>query len=289
MEALEIKHDVLEAIGRKSREHKYWLTLPIDRKKYPEESPRAKVLAAAGWVIIVLGVTGEGVFEGFVSKYDTALSKMTDTIVAEAEKESAHAEAIAKGFDAKIAESTARVQAAEAIISTADARIAEAQRDAAESKKEAESERLARVQLQKELEPRRLTGAQKEKLRALLSDDPQQIMFAWCQTGTDDCQDFVNDIGEAFNKAKWTTWFGASLRNKRGIEVGFTKGSDEQLAAHWVPKIRHALSEVGLTSEQEWFDPNDKWSVGGFQKNGLYVIVGQKPAITSKTAKADRQ
>ena len=57
-------------------------------------------------------------FEGFVSKYDTALSKMTDTIVAEAEKESAHAEAIAKGFDAKIAESTARVQAAEAIIST---------------------------------------------------------------------------------------------------------------------------------------------------------------------------
>src|ERR1022692_2994158 len=68
LEVLEIKHDVVEAIGRKTREHRYWLALPIDRKEYPEASPRAKVLSAVGWVLIVLGVTGEGVFEGFVSK-----------------------------------------------------------------------------------------------------------------------------------------------------------------------------------------------------------------------------
>jgi hypothetical protein len=56
MEVLEIRHDMLEAIGRKSREHKYWLAVPIDRKEYPEASPRAKVLSAVGWVLIVLGL-----------------------------------------------------------------------------------------------------------------------------------------------------------------------------------------------------------------------------------------
>jgi len=289
MEASEIKHDVLEAIGRKSREHKYWLSLPIDREKYPEASPRAKVLAAVGWVLIVVGVVGEGVSEGYVSKYDTALSNITDAVVAKAQKESAQAEATAKGFDAQIAASDATAKSAEATAKKFEAQIADAQKAAAESKAEAESERLARVQLQKELEPRRLTGTQKEALRTLLNDDPQQVMFGWCMTGSDDCQDLVNDIGEAFNKANWKTPFGSSVRTKRGIQVGFMKGSDERLVAHWVPKINSALSEVGLTSEQEWFDPKDKWLVGGFEKNVLYVIIGQKPAIMTKAAKADTQ
>ena len=54
MEVLEIKHDMLEAIGRKSREQKYWLALPVDGKEYPEASPRAKVLSAVAWVLFVL-------------------------------------------------------------------------------------------------------------------------------------------------------------------------------------------------------------------------------------------
>lgn len=289
MEVLEIKHDLLEAIGRKSRDRKYWLALPIDRRGYPEASPCAKVLSTVGWVLIVVGVTGEGVFEGFVSKYDAALSRVTDAVVAEAQKESANAEVTAKGFDAQIAESDAKAKSAEATAKKFEAQIADAEKAAAESKAEAESEHLARVQLQQELEPRRLTGAQKEKLRALLSDDPQQIMFGWCMTGSDDCQDFVNDIGDAFNKAKWKTFFGASTRNRRGIQVGFAKGSDERLASRWVPKVRNALSEIGLTSEQESFNPNDKWLVGGFEKNVLYLIIGQKPAITSKAARTNAQ
>ena len=114
-------------------------------------------------------------------------------------------------------------------------------------------------------------------------------MFGFCETGSDDCQDFVYDIGDAFSKAKWKTLFGASLRNRRGIQVGFMKGSDEALVAHWVPRIRDALSEIGFTSEKEWFDPNDKWLVGGFEKNVLYVIIGQKPAIRSGATKTDTQ
>lgn len=288
MELPEIVQDMCEIHGRRSRELKYWLTPSIDRREYPKHD-WVKKWAALGWVLIVLGVTGEGVFEAYVSKYDSALSNITDTVVAEAQKESANAEATAKGFDARIAESDAKAKSAEATAKQFEAQIAGAQPDAAESKKEAESERLERVKLQKQLEPRRLTGEQKEKLRSLLSDVPQQIMFGWCMTGSDDCQDFVNDIGDAFNKAGWKTWFAASTEYKRGIRVGFMKGSDDKLVAHWVPKIRNALAEVGVSSEQTSFDPNDRTLVGGFQKNVLYLIVGQKPAIKAATANDSNQ
>jgi hypothetical protein len=91
MEAPELWYDVREAIGRKSRELKYWLTPSIDREEYPIPPPRVKVLAAVGWVLIVLGVMGEGVSEGFVHKYDTALSSLNDAIIAETQKEAGFA------------------------------------------------------------------------------------------------------------------------------------------------------------------------------------------------------
>jgi len=279
MELPEIVHDQCEIYGRSARERKYRLAPSIDRKEYPRRD-WTKKWSALGWVLIVVGVLGEGWFEQQVSKYDSALSNITDTVVAEAQSESRNAEALAKGFDAQIAESNAKAKSAEATAKQFEAQIAGAQKDAAESKKDAESERLARVQLQKELEPRRLTGKQKEQLRALLADDPQQIMFGWCLYGSDDCQDFVNDLGEAFNKAGWKTLFGPSTQNKRGIYLGFAKGSEQRLVDHWVPKLRDALAAVGLSSEQKTFDPNERTlSAVGFEKNVLYLIVGPKPAI----------
>jgi hypothetical protein len=189
-------------------------------------------------IVLTIGVAGELLSTGFTLN-------LSGSVIANVEAIAAHAEATAKRFEAQ---------------------IAAAQKDAAESQKEAESERLARVQLQKELEPRRLTAIQKEKLRSLLSDNPQTIMFGSCINGSDDCQDLVNDIGEAFNEALWKTYFGASTRNKRGIAVGFMKGSDELLVARWVPKIRNAFKDVGLSSEQEWFDPNEPYIGGRFSK-----------------------
>jgi hypothetical protein len=232
-----------------------------------------------GALLVTVGVLGEFWIEFKQYRAEKEFSRASASERDDLKVRTTQAEAVAKGFESQISESNARAKFAEATAKQFEAQIVGAQRDAAESKQEAESERLARVKLQKELEPRRLTGAQKEKLRSLLSADPQQIMFGWCMTGSDDCQDFVNDIGDAFNKAGWKTWFGASTQNQRGIRVGLMKGSDDKLATHWVPKIRNALAEVGLSSEQAWFDPNDKTLVGGFQKNGLYIIVGQKPAI----------
>jgi hypothetical protein len=72
MEAPEIFHDFREAIGRRSRELRYWLTPSIEREKYKELSARAKIASAVGWLLIVVGVAGEGVYEALVSKYDGA-------------------------------------------------------------------------------------------------------------------------------------------------------------------------------------------------------------------------
>ena len=280
MEGPELWHEITSIVSHWRFTRRFHFSLP--ESHVPNW---AKLAAFVGWLFIIAGVAGEYVADSFVSRADGYVQTFDEILLTEARKESAHAETTAKGFDAQIAESKAKAKSAEATAKQFEATIAEAKRDAADSKQEAESERLARVQLQKELEPRRLTGKQKEQLRALLSDDPQQIMFGWCMNGSDDCQDFVNDIGEAFNKAGWKTLFSPSTQNKRGIYLGFAKGSDERLVAHWVPKLRNALSAVGLSSEQKWFDPSERTlSALGFEKNVLYLIVGQKPAIKTPTA-----
>jgi hypothetical protein len=192
MEILEIKHDILEAIGRKSREGKYWLALPIDRREYPEASPRAKVLSAVGWVLIVVGVTGEGVFEGFVSKYDTALSRVTDTVVAEAQKESANAEATAKGFDAQIAESDAKAKSAEAIAKGFEAQIADAKARAAQAELE-----LARIKT-----PRSLTHV--PELVATLKPFKGTKYLFFGLFGDEESANLLRQIDGVLQGAEWT-------------------------------------------------------------------------------------
>lgn len=242
-----------------------------------------------GALLVTVGVAGEFIVEFEQYGAENKLSRASASARDELNAKAAQAEATARGFEAQIADarrasavSQAKAAQAEATARGFEAQITDAKRAAAESQAKAAAEELARVRLQKELEPRRLTGKQKEKLRSLLSDDPQQIMFGWCLNGSDDCKDFVNDIGDAFNQAGWKTLFAPSTQYIRGIYLGFAKGSDENLVNHWVPKLRHALSAAGLASEQKWFDPGEKTlSAVGFEKNVLYLIVGPKPAIDS--------
>ncbi len=233
-------------------------------------------------VLIVLGVIGEGVFEGFVSKYDTALSNMTDTIVAEAQKESAHAEATAKGFDAQIAQSNAAAKSAEATAKQFEAQIASALQSAAASKQDAESERLARVKLQKALQPRRLTGVQVDKLTKLLHAMGQAPIGIATPPFDAESTDFGNDIFAAFNAAGWkTTGFG-NLRRGYGIEIGTLGNPDiprELMPA--LSGIRDAFLAIGVPCKITAFSADDH-SVNaiGFEKNVLYLLVGQKPQLT---------
>src|ERR1700719_1846624 len=157
LEGVEIFHDVIAWCKRKRRKNRELANLkevaeifPSDEAKGETEShsdhPRwVKRVLRVGLIAVVIGVVGEWRYGAKLEDAHNVIHEYDVAKLTAVEKEAANAEATAKGFDAKIAESTARVKAAEAVISTADARIAEAQRDAAETKNEAESERLARV------------------------------------------------------------------------------------------------------------------------------------------------
>jgi hypothetical protein len=90
MEVGEIWQDAREAIWEESLALEHWLRLSIDRNEYPARLSRWKRLfAVVGWVLIVVGVVGEGVFEGLVHKYDLVLSVMSESSIAETQKETA--------------------------------------------------------------------------------------------------------------------------------------------------------------------------------------------------------
>ncbi len=270
LEGPELWFEIRDIFRRRRDRRRFFVTSPTDPPDW------MKLAAFAGWALIVLGVMAEGYTEAKVSDADRNLQTFNDTLLADARKQAAEAEATARGFDVQIAQSNATAKSAEATAKKFESQIAIAQRDAAESKKEAESERLERVKLQKELEPRRLTGVQKEKLTNLLRDRPGPIMIQWASDGTE-AVDFANDIGDALNKAGWKTFFGARFTFEHGIDVGAMRGSDMSILTPEIERLKQALSAIGLNSRTTIFDPNDHHSVGGFEKNVLYLVIDHKP------------
>jgi hypothetical protein len=276
MELPEIVHDMCEIYGRKSRELRYWLTPSIDRKEYPKRD-WVKKWSAFGWILIVLGVMGEGWFEAQVSKYDSALSNMTDSIVAEAQKESAQAEAVAKGFEAQ---------------------IAEAQRDAAASREEAEAERLARVELQKQLQPRRLSGKQIEDLAAKLKpfaaqrQVPITIIGAALDT---ESTDFAKDFETAFKAGGWiphvTGW---NQMGRYGLDLGMLEdpSNPKHIPLEFgtvVENIRHVIVDIGVPCGILPLTPTDAISLQKPEKNVLYLLVHRKPDVAIPVNKEKKQ
>jgi hypothetical protein len=158
--------------------------------------------------------------------------------------------------------------------------VALVQRDAAQATLTAESERLARIKLQTELEPRRLTTAQKQKLTSLLRGKPKAIFILPMGDDTETA-DLANDIGDALNKAGWKTFFSVRFSLDHGIEVGASKESDMAVLAPAIEELRGALSAVGLSSRKTLFDPNDTHLAGRFEKNALCLVIDHKPVISA--------
>ncbi len=208
LELPEIVHDMCEICGRKSRELKYWLAPSVDRKEYPKRD-WVKKWSAFGWVLIVIGVMGEGWFEAQVSKYDSALSNMTDAVVAEAQKESANAEATAKGFDAQIAESDAKAKSAEALAKNFEAQISE-------ERKETESERLARVQIEERLAGWRLPEEAQTKIVAKLKSLPKPPFDLSVNPNE---TAFMETLDSVLSKAGWTRQAPKVIPSPNGLGI----------------------------------------------------------------------
>jgi hypothetical protein len=128
------------------------------------------------------------------------------------------------------------------------------------------------------MQPRRLTGAQKEKLTNLLQNEPKAI-FILTMGYDDETADLANDIGEALNKAGWKTFFSARFSFEHGIEVGTSRESDMAVLMPAIEELKSALSAVGLSSRTTMFDPNDQHLAGRFEKNVLCLVIDHKPVI----------
>lgn len=291
LEGPEIAHDLYGIFRRKSIGLKYWLAPSIDRREYSVPA-WMKVWTAVGWFLIVLGVMGEGISEGYVSWADGTLQTLNDILLSDAQKEATFAIERSAGAYERAAQtereaSQENERAAKALEAAEVARknaegfqfqIAQANERAAEANRTAESERLARVQLQKELQPRRLTSAQKDKLTSLLRGKPKPIFILTMGDDTETA-DLANDIGDALNKAGWKTFFSVRFSFEHGIEVGTSRESDMSVLMPAIEELKGALSAVGLSSRTTLFDPNDNHLAGKFEKNVLCLVIDHKPVI----------
>jgi hypothetical protein len=128
----------------------------------PEKVSGIKIVGLIGWILVTLGVAGEGIFEGLVSKADGSLQTFNDILLADARDRAARAESTAKSFDAQILE--ARRGTAEA---QRDAGIAK--KAASEADERAEHEKLEREKLDLLVSPRRISQDDQRRIRDALA------------------------------------------------------------------------------------------------------------------------
>ena len=101
-----------------------------------------------GLILVIVGVAGEGIFEGAVGLTDTHLRNFDDSLIA----------------DTQLRASTAELDAAKARVETAklDQDTQSLKTEAATANRIAENEKLARVKLQNIIEPRSLSEADRK-------------------------------------------------------------------------------------------------------------------------------
>lgn len=128
-------------------------------------------------IVVLIGLAGEGLFEGLTSRADNILQTFNEVLIgsavlraSDADERAEEARATAAGFDSSIAASnaeakkaTAQARSAEALakkyesqIAESTARVKEAEARAAEARSMAEADHLARVKIEEQLERIRL-------------------------------------------------------------------------------------------------------------------------------------
>jgi hypothetical protein len=110
--------------------------------------------ARIGWLLIIFGVLGEGLFEELASRADAILQNFDEIIVSDTQRETALAEE--RAADAKAGNVALGIE-----LETAKGDVAKATKNAAVATIAAERERIERLKLEKQIAPRRLTENQK--------------------------------------------------------------------------------------------------------------------------------
>lgn len=215
MEGPELWHEIHSISYRWNFQRRFHFSIP------EEHTPEwAKVLAFVGWMVIVAGVAGEFVADSFVSKADGFVQKFDEILLADAQQKSSLAnERAAMAFERAAqtekeaaedlkATNIARQQAEEARQKAEGlrAQVAENEKEAAQLRKDAEDERLARAKIEAAVAWRSLTDQQKRDIGATLASfSPKVGASIWFNASSTEAEMFAEDIAEALRFGHITT------------------------------------------------------------------------------------
>lgn len=182
----EICHESVDAI--RALRHK---------PKMPEIAAWMKLLVSIGWLLIVVGVTGEVVADSFVSKADGIVQTFDESLIADAQRQT----------------DLAKIRAA-----VAYERAAQTEKEAAQLHEQAEAEHLARVKIQAAFAFRLLDDKQKHDIgEALARFGSITAASMWFANGSAEAELFADNIAEALRFAHiHTTTVGGVMEMREG-------------------------------------------------------------------------
>jgi len=154
---------------------------------------------------------------------------------------------------------------------------------------QAEREKLARVRLQQQVAPRRLTGEQKAELTKTLKAYPDPIGVVIVSPLLDtEGSDFADDFDAAFGE-KGANWKTVRLKDRltqnTGISLGVYEGTPKldpfgRPILQLKQRIADALTAVGIPSHDVTFGEGDLHSTARqFERGPIYLVIEHKPPI----------
>jgi hypothetical protein len=178
-------------------------------------------------------------------------------------------------LQARVAEAQSTAAAAEAHIGDAKKEAALAEQHAAEANRTAERERLARVRLEQQLAPRRLTAVQRAKLVDSLGGFTGGATIV-SPILDPEATDFGDDLDVALRAAGWET---LRVRNfltvKTGVSVGSFTGSRPLPG---IKRLHEALSAAGIENDEVVIGTDEENTTSPhFQAGYIYLLVKRKP------------
>lgn len=141
-------------------------------------------------------------------------------------------------------------------------------------KNETEDLRHKNLLLEKQMQPRRLSGAETSKIVKSLSSNPPQAVFVASKSLNSEATDFSEDISAALKSAGWAiftthTWVGNG--------AGITVGSVNNTASTGVNLLDNALTVAGIShSVTASIDTTQQTLPQSFQNGVVYIFVGEK-------------
>ena len=248
--------------------------------------PKWKILAFVGWLLIVLGVAGEGIFEAMVSRADGQVQTFNDTLLTAAQREAGAAKHSAESAAeaarlAKADSAKAVTEASNALTLAGGARkeadtfgkeIVSAKQLAAEAESHL-ADALQRVaELQERINPRRISDKEKNRAWSILITNPKGSVNVSCLNTDKESCDFATEIAELLKSAGWSVTGPSgvlSFSAAGGPPVGLTISVRENTLPPRATILKNALEKIGFSvlGEFRLETPKDE----------VHLLVGAKP------------